>query len=70
MLDTEVLFNYKQYYTGFIGFLDDFAKFMNPFSKKIDGNTNVGYAIWLTHKVFSGFLIYHFIVSLRRNTKR
>ena len=68
--DLDALFNYGQYYQGFIGFLDDFAKFMNPFSRKMDETVNTGYAIWLTHKVFSGFLVYHFIVSLRRNTKR
>lgn len=68
--DLEALFNYRQYCQGFIGFLDDFAKFMNPFSRKMDETVNTGYAIWLTHKVFSGFLVYHFIISLRRNTKR
>jgi hypothetical protein len=70
ILDIDALFDYQRYYSGIVGFFDDFAKFMNPFSKKIDNGSTTGYAVWLLHKVFSSFLIYHFIVSLRRNTKR
>lgn len=49
--------------------INDFFKFFNPFSKT--SNTDYGniYWIWFLHKIISGFLIYHFIISLKRHTR-
>lgn len=49
--------------------LDLFASFINPFGTFLkDGSSH--HFIWLLHKLISSFLIYHFVVSLRRSTQR
>lgn len=44
-----------------------YFSFANPFSTKYDGD---GLGWWILNKAFFAFFAYHFIVSLRRNTKR
>lgn len=47
---------------------DCYLQFANPFSTKYEGGTGLGW--WMINKLFFAFFAYHFIVSLRRNTKR
>lgn len=56
-------------YSNFLGFnpFNEFASFVNiKFNNKYEGCS----FIWFLHKVITGFIIYHFIVALRRKTKR
>lgn len=55
------------YCSGLEQSFDCYLQFANPFSTKYDGD---GLGWWMTNKLFFAFLAYHFIVSLRRNTKR
>lgn len=48
--------------------VNDFFKFFNPLSRTSSDYNNI-YWIWFSHKILSGFLIYHFIVSLKRYTR-
>jgi hypothetical protein len=63
-LNFDVIMNYSQYSFDW----NAFAKFANPF--RLDLKCDDKAYISLLHKIVSGFLIYHFIIALRRNTKR
>lgn len=58
------------YYQCYLDYFNDLLRFVNPFEREADEDFQDGYYIWFLHKVFSGFVIYHFIVALRRQTKR
>jgi len=47
----------------------DYAEAFTPTSKDILKYTSV-YLAWWSHKILTGFFIYHFIIALRRQTKR
>lgn len=64
----DVLTNYANYSFNGHEFWNDLAKFSNPF--RLDLKCDNKAYITLLHKIISGFLIYHFIIALRRNTKR
>lgn len=49
---------------------DNFGLFLNPFVRQEANIFKEFYTWWLLHKVISGFVIYHFIIALRRQTKR
>ncbi|MFZ2889943.1 hypothetical protein [Sulfuricurvum sp.] len=67
-LNIDVLTDYANYSFNSHEFWNDLAKFANPF--RLDLKDDDKAYITLLHKIFSGFLIYHFIIALRRNTKR
>ncbi|MFA5215949.1 pentapeptide repeat-containing protein [Sulfuricurvum sp.] len=67
-LNIDVLTNYANYSFNSHEFWNDLAKFANPF--RLDLKCDDKAYITLLHKMISGFLIYHFIIALRRNTKR
>lgn len=46
---------------------NEFANFINPKIHKCYENYSF---LWFLHKALSGFIIYHFVVALRRQTKR
>lgn len=50
--------------------IHEFAHFINPLARDAGADYKPVYAIWLLHKIFAGFITYHFIVALRRKTKR
>lgn len=63
-LNFDVIINFSHYSFDW----NSFAKFANPF--RLDLKCDEKAFISLLHKIVSGFLIYHFIIALRRNTKR
>ena len=50
--------------------MNDILKFSNPFSKTSTSNYGNMYWAWLVHKLFMTVLIYHFVVAIKRRTKR
>jgi hypothetical protein len=66
--NTDILVNCENYSFNWHQFWNDLAKFVNPF--RLDLKDDDKAFISLLHKIFSGFFIYHFIIALRRNTKR
>ena len=50
--------------------LNDVLKFINPFSKSSSHNYANFYWAWFLHKTLMTILIYHFIVAIKRKTKR
>ena len=64
----DILTNHANYSFNSHEFWNDLAKFVNPF--RLDLKSDDKAYITLLHKIISGFLIYHFIIALRRNTKR
>jgi len=50
--------------------LDEFSMFINPFLKNIDEKYKGFYTLWLIHKILSIIFIYHFIVAVKRKTKK
>lgn len=54
------------------GNLSDVLKFsyLQSWKDYEDKNSNTIFLIWSTHKILLGFLIYHFVVALRRQTRR
>lgn len=64
----DVLINHSEYSFNAQNFWNEFAIFANPF--RLDSMGDQKFYLSLLHKIVSGFLIYHFIVALRRNTKR
>lgn len=67
-VNINVLINYSEYSFSSHEFWNDLAKFANPFKLNLKDDDKA--YITLFHKIISGFLIYHFIIALRRNTKR
>lgn len=68
---TTVLFDYTKYrfalqFDVIINNLSDMLEFMNIFSPDVKGPI----FFWMLNKIFSGLLIYQFIISARRQTKR
>lgn len=65
MLTTEgYLFNHKMM------IWNNFWEFMNPFSKKATEEYQDVYGWWMIHKLLTTVLIYHFIIAIKRKTKR
>lgn len=60
------MFLYYGYLSGFNPF-NEFADFMNP---KIQDRYKPYSFFWFLHKALIGFIMYHFIVALRRQTTR
>lgn len=50
-------------------FLNSFARFINPLYFGASEKYNSVFFIWMLHKILAGFVIYQFIVSLRRKTR-
>jgi len=50
--------------------LNDILKFSNPFSKTSTSSYGTMYWAWLGHKLLMTVFIYHFVVALKRRTKR
>lgn len=53
-------------------FCDRFWQFVNPLSDVISEKAAIykgAYSFWFLHKLISGFIVYHFIVALRRKTR-
>jgi len=50
--------------------LNDILKFSNPFSKTSTTNYGTMYWAWFVHKLFISALMYHFVVAIKRRTKR
>jgi hypothetical protein len=50
--------------------LNDILKFSNPFSKASTTNYGTMYWAWFVHKLFMSALMYHFVVAVKRRTKR
>jgi hypothetical protein len=50
--------------------MNDILKFSNPFSKTSTSNYGTMYWAWLFHKLFMTALMYHFVVAIKRRTKR
>jgi hypothetical protein len=50
--------------------LNDILKFSNPFSKTSTSNYGTMYWAWLLHKLVMTALMYHFVVAVKRRTKR
>lgn len=53
-------------------FCDRFWQFVNPLSDAISDKAAAykgAYSFWFLHKLISGFIVYHFIVALRRKTR-
>lgn len=48
--------------------INDFFKFFNPLSRTSSDYNDI-YWIWFSHKIISAFLIYQFIISLKRYTR-
>lgn len=63
---TVIMFLYYGYLSGFNPF-NEFADFMNP---KIQDQYKPYSFFWFLHKALIGFIIYHFVVALRRQTTR
>ena len=49
---------------------NDIIKFSNPFSKTSNTNYGLFYWAWMFHKLIMTVLIYHFIIAVKRKTKR
>lgn len=50
--------------------MNDILKFSNPFSKTSTSSYGTMYWAWLIHKLFMTVFIYHFVVAIKRRTKR
>ncbi len=50
--------------------INDILKFSNPFSKKTNVDYHMFYWAWFFHKIFMTVFIYHFVVAVKRKTKR
>ena len=50
--------------------LNDMLKFINPFSKSSNNNYGNLYWAWIVHKFLMTVFIYHFIVAIKRKTRR
>ncbi len=50
--------------------LQSFAQFINLLSKRADIKYETFYHFWLIHKIISSFITYHFIIALKRQTRR
>lgn len=50
--------------------INDVFKFVNPFSKSSTTNYGNLYWAWIVHKVFMTIFTYHFIVAIKRKTRR
>ncbi len=49
---------------------NNFWEFLNPFSKTANDKYKSVYWLWMIHKLGLTILIYHFIVAIKRKTKR
>ncbi|MDX1808297.1 MAG: DUF3737 family protein [Sulfurospirillaceae bacterium] len=49
---------------------NEFWEFLNPFVRTIDPQYKGSYSIWIFHKILMAILMYHFIVAVKRKTKR
>lgn len=50
--------------------INDTLKFVNPFSKSSSMNYGNFYWAWIVHKLFMTIFTYHFIVAIKRKTRR
>ncbi|QKJ23370.1 hypothetical protein [Poseidonibacter lekithochrous] len=50
--------------------INDIIKFTNPFSKTSSSSYGSFYWAWMFHKLLISVFIYHFVVSVKRKTKR
>ncbi|WP_419769447.1 MAG: hypothetical protein ACNI3C_08855 [Candidatus Marinarcus sp.] len=50
--------------------INDILKFSNPFSKTAVGYYGMFYWAWIVHKLLMTAFIYHFIIAIKRKTRR
>ncbi|MCD4757454.1 MAG: hypothetical protein K8R39_04245 [Arcobacteraceae bacterium] len=49
---------------------NNYWEFLNPFSKNANEKYKSWYGLWMIHKLILTVLIYHFVVAIKRKTKR
>lgn len=49
---------------------NQFWEFLNPFMKTVESQYKGHYAVWMIHKILMTIFIYHFVVAVKRKTKR
>ena len=47
-----------------------FWEFLNPFNKKVSDKYEDVYGIWMLHKLLMTVFIYHFVIAIKRKTRR
>lgn len=63
-------FSFDYIFSNKLNIWNEFWEFLNPFSKSVQEKYKDIYSVWMIHKLLMTVFIYHFVVAIKRKTKR